>query len=126
MSPVESVVEIAGPLLLGLLCGALVRKVVYPRVMLWLGSLAAWVNSPANAFMLVLQIGVSLAVAAACHDVNAPATLKWLQEHISPPPFPLTPGLLHGAFLVATFFCGYLLANLPPSSSEEDPQVGPA
>ncbi|NBD10230.1 hypothetical protein [Corallococcus silvisoli] len=119
-------VEIAGPLLLGLLCGALFRKTVYPQVLRWAGSMAAWVNSPANAFLIVLQIGVSLAVAAACHDVNAPVTLKWLQEHISLPRIPLTPGLLHGAFLVATFLCGYLLANLPSSSSEEDGQVGPA
>ncbi|GMU10959.1 hypothetical protein [Corallococcus caeni] len=119
MDPVNSIIEIAGPLLLGLASGALFRKVVYPRVLARLGGLASWVTSSANAWVLVGQLCIALGVAAACHASNALATLMWLHEHLPTPPFALTQELLHGFFLGATFFCGYYLAMFPSSGSEE-------
>jgi hypothetical protein len=119
MEVLNSILEIAGPLLLGLACGALFRKFVYPRVLARLGALASWVTSPANTWVLVLHLCIALGVAAACHASNAVATLMWLHEHLPAPPFALTLGLLHGFFLGATFFCGYYVALIPSSDSEE-------
>ncbi|NOK21152.1 hypothetical protein [Corallococcus carmarthensis] len=118
MDPVNSIIEIAGPLLLGLVCGALFRKVVYPRILEQLGGLARLAASSANTWSQVALICVTLGLAAACHASNAVATLMWLHEHLPTLPFPLTQGLLHWVFLAATFFTGYYLAMLPSASEE--------
>lgn len=117
---VRAVFELVGPLLVGLVSGALYKKFVYPRVLERMGSLAGVVTSSANIVLNVLLIGVYLGVAVACHASNAPETLAWLQTHYRQTSFPLTPESLRLAFFVATFFTGYSLASLPSSSSEED------
>lgn len=124
MDPVNSIIEIAGPLLLGLASGALFRKFVYPRVLARLGALASWVTSPANTWVLVGHLCIALGVAAACHASNSVATLMWLHEHLPAPPFALTQELLHGFFLGATFFSGYYLAMFPSSGSEAEQASG--
>ncbi|MHA7627407.1 hypothetical protein [Corallococcus sp. M7] len=124
MEQVNSIIEIAGPLLLGLASGALFRKFVYPRVLARMGSLASWVTSAANTWVLFGHLCIALGVAAACHASNAVATLMWLHEHLPAPPFALTQELLHGFFLGATFFSGYYLAMFPSSGSEEEQTSG--
>ncbi|RKG76584.1 hypothetical protein [Corallococcus terminator] len=115
---VRVVLEIVGPLALGLISGALFKKFMYPRVLERMGSrLEGVVTSPANVFLNGLLIGVYLGVAAACHASNAPETVAWLQTHLGLQP---SPTLLRIASFVATFFCGYNLATLPSSTSEED------
>ncbi|MBN9681147.1 MULTISPECIES: hypothetical protein [unclassified Corallococcus] len=124
MEQVHSIIEIAGPLLLGLACGALFRKFVYPRILARLGSLAGWVTSAANTWVLLVHICIALGVAAACHASNSVATLMWLHENLSTPPFALTQELIHGFFLGATFLTGYYLAMFPASGSEEEQASG--
>ncbi|RKH41355.1 hypothetical protein D7Y23_33185 [Corallococcus sp. AB050B] len=118
MEQVNSILEIAGPLLLGLACGALFRKFMYPRILAKLGSLASWVTSTANTWVLLVHLCIALGVAAACHASNAVATLMWLHENLPTPPFALTLGLLHWFFLGATFLSGYYVALIPSSDSE--------
>ncbi|RKH60573.1 hypothetical protein [Corallococcus aberystwythensis] len=124
MDPFNSIIEIAGPLLLGLVCGALFRKVVYPRILAQLGGWARLVTSSANTWTQVGLICVTLGLAAACHASNAMATLMWLHEHLPQLPFALTQGLLHWVFLGATFLSGYYLAMLPSSGSGEEQSSG--
>ncbi|RKI03577.1 hypothetical protein [Corallococcus sp. AB038B] len=124
MDAVNSIIEIAGPLMLGLACGALFRKFVYPRLLEQLGSLARPVTSSANTWMLVVQICATLGLAVACHASNAMATLMWMHEHLPPLPFPFTQGLIHWLFLGATFFSGYFLALIPSSEAEEEQASG--
>jgi hypothetical protein len=126
MSPIDAVVEVTGPLLLGLLCGALFRQFMYPRVLEWLGPMAApMVKANANPWLGAL-VGVlpCQLVAVASHDVNAPDTLEWLRGHA--PSLAPTPAVLHGIFLVATFLSGYTLVNLPTSSSTSEDPARPA
>jgi hypothetical protein len=120
MSPIDAVLEVAGPLLLGVLCGALYRQLVYPRVLEWLGPMAQRV-AQANAntwFGTLVSVAPFLLLAVASHDVNAPETLAWLREHA--PSLEPTPQVLHGAFLVATFFAGYTVVNLSTASETRD------
>ncbi|NOK37233.1 hypothetical protein HMI49_28965 [Corallococcus exercitus] len=124
MDPVNTLIEIAGPLLLGLACGALFRKFAYPRILPRLGVLASWVTSAANTWVLGVHLCIALGVAAACHASNTVATLMWLHEHLPAPPFALTQELLHAFFLGATFFSGYYLAMFPSSGSEEEQTSG--
>ncbi|WP_404366625.1 hypothetical protein ACIHQR_37785 [Corallococcus coralloides] len=119
MDSVSSLIEIAGPLLLGLASGALFRKFVQPRILAQLGERIRRVTTATSTWSLVVQIGVMLGLAAACHASNAMATLMWLHEHLPPMPFPLTLGLIHWVFLGATFFSGYCLALIPSSGAEE-------
>ncbi|QAT81896.1 MAG: hypothetical protein EOO72_01355 [Myxococcaceae bacterium] len=123
---VNSIIEIAGPLMLGLASGALFRKFVYPRILAQLGGLARVVTSSANTWVLGVHLCIALGVAAACHASNTVATLMWLHEHLPTPPFALTQELLHGFFLGATFFSGYYLAMFPSSGSEEEQASGTA
>ncbi|MCY1030257.1 hypothetical protein OV207_02225 [Corallococcus sp. BB11-1] len=112
------VVEIVGPLALGLISGALYKKFVFPRVLERMkGGLAGMVTSPANRLFQGLTIGMNLGVAASCHASNAPETLAWLQTHLSVQP---PPEALRIAFFVATFLCGYNLVGLSASTPEED------
>ncbi|MBN8229895.1 hypothetical protein JYK02_20495 [Corallococcus macrosporus] len=119
MEPLNAIIEIAGPLLLGLVCGALFRKVVYPRILEQLGERVRRVTTATSTVSLVVQIGIALGLAAACHASHAMATLMWLHEHLPSLPFALTEGLIHWVFLGATFFTGYSLALIPSSGSEE-------
>lgn len=119
MEPVNAIIEIAGPLLLGLVCGALFRKFVQPRILEQLGDRVRRLTSATSTWSLVVQIGVMLGLAVACHASNAMAALMWMHEHLPSMPFPLTLGLLHQVFLGATFFCGYCVALIPSSDSEE-------
>lgn len=123
MDAVNSIIEIAGPLLLGLVCGALFRKFAQPRILALLGERVRRVTSATSTWSLVVQIGVTLGLAVACHASNAMATLLWMHEHLPPLPFPFTLGLVHWIFLGATFFSGYFLA-LIPSDAEEAPASG--
>jgi hypothetical protein len=120
---VGGVLEIAGPLLLGVVTGVLHQKFVFPRVLARMGSFARVVTSPANVLLSIVLVGVWLGLAVVCHSSNASETLAWLQAHLSSPPLPLTPDLLRNAFFAATFFSGAGLATLPSASSSEE---GPA
>ncbi|RKH79179.1 hypothetical protein D7Y21_34345 [Corallococcus sp. AB045] len=120
MDAVNSIIEIAGPLMLGLASGALFRKFVQPRIFAQLGDRARRLTSATGTWSLVVQICVTLGLAAACHASNAMATLMWMHEHLPSMPFPLTLGLIHWIFLGATFFSGYYLALIPSSEAEEE------
>ncbi|NNB89689.1 hypothetical protein HJC10_27080 [Corallococcus exiguus] len=120
MDAVNSIIEIAGPLMLGLACGALFRKFVYPRLLALLGARVRRMTSATTTWGLVVQICFTLGLAVACHASNAMATLMWAHEHLPLLPFPFTLGLIHWVFLGATFFSGYNLALIPSSDSEEE------
>ncbi len=124
MDAFNAIIEIAGPLLLGLASGALFRQVVQPRILAQLGDRVRRVTSATSTWALVVQICVTLVLAVACHASNAMATLMWLHEHLPSPPFPLTLELLHWVFLGATFFSGYCVALIPTSGTEEEQASG--
>ncbi|MGE6763959.1 hypothetical protein ACQKGO_38475 [Corallococcus interemptor] len=124
MEAVNSILEIAGPLLLGLASGALFRKFVYPRILEQLGERVRRLTAATSTWSLVVQIAVMLGLAAAFHESNVLATLTWLHEDLDWMPLPSTREQIHWIFLGATFFCGYYVALIPSSGSEEETASG--